>query len=79
MSLPEIEDETRPCVYDPCPGTMEPELDGGSVVWSCGTCHNETYTMPDAAPPGTCGAGVQPDAQQRSPVFLGQALMRRPQ
>jgi hypothetical protein len=82
VSQPDIEDESRPCIYEPCPGRMVPELDGDVVTWECGTCHNETYGS-RAGGGDTCAAGLPVALQQHEPpagpVFLGSAISRRPQ
>lgn len=81
MSQLEIEDETRPCKFEWCPGRMSADLDGNCVVWTCGVCQTEDFQVL-TADEDTCAAGL-PIALQRGeppagPVFLGPAIPRRP-
>lgn len=83
---PAVEDESRPCPYSrpegPCPGRMEPDIEGGLVVWACTYCRNEVYGD-RVAQQDACQAGVPAAAQQpgppAAPVFLGTTIGRRPQ
>ena len=83
-----VEDESRPCPFTtsagPCPGRLEPDLDGELVVWTCTACGSEDYgqRLPQAA--GTCQMGLPAEMQQTAPpgggtTFLGPTIGRRPQ
>jgi hypothetical protein len=85
VSQPVVED-TRPCPYNPCTGTMEPELDGGVEYFACTTCFSEYYPPSPAEP--TCAAGLtasqrtalgEPAPESPAPAtWLGQ-IGRRPE
>jgi hypothetical protein len=76
-----LEDDTQPCVYPPCTGTMTSELDGEQVVWACGTCLNESYGERVPARGDTCQMGVPAALQQRQPPAgpVPLTLGRRPE
>jgi len=88
VSQASVEDESRPCPFatsdGPCPGRLEPDLDGELVVWTCTDCGSEDYgqRLPQAA--GTCQLGLPAEMQQAAPpggstTFLGPTIGRRPQ
>ena len=82
MAEPWLE-ETRPCIDQECPGTMEPEEDGSLRYFSCTTCGYGPVGWEFIPENDGCQLGVPASIRARAqapdeggPVFV--SIGRRP-
>jgi hypothetical protein len=77
MAEPWVE-ETVPCIYAPCDGLAEPEMDGDMRYYACMSCGGEFGYQRVQDSGDTCQLGLRIVPEQAAPVFIG-SIGRRPE
>jgi hypothetical protein len=70
-------DETVPCIYSPCTGRAEPEMDGDMHYRACTTCGGEFDYQRVQDSGDTCQLGLRIIPETAAPVFI--SIGRRPE